>query len=269
MRRPASTAPSRGSSRGVARSCGRSLTLQRVLIEVLLTQAVFLMPSCAYPILPAHLTLRSDDDDHYMGQSKPSRFAARMRPSPSDDLPVEPPVFPFDNQLLPTAADLSPHKLSKMLGPDYDPAFMSSVRPLESINNPNGTLSYDLKRANKLNNLPQDIKDFNLSVPGRRRRLKLKSQKTRRRVLRFLSLYGQCPVHYKWKDLGPRFWPRWIREGNCYNGRSCSIPAGMACKAIQSESKTVLWWHCPKRRHKACRWISIKYPIITRCTCSC
>ena len=245
----------------------------RWLLPVLVTLHTLLVTSVTpVAILPAHLMLRADDDDPFIAQQGhhgAGRYALQMRPSPSDDLPVEPPEFPSDKQFLPKEADLSPHKLRKILGPDYESAFMSSVRPLESIHTPNGTLAYDLKRARKVNGLPAELRSFSIDVNGHRKRLKMRNRKLRRRVLRFLSLYSFCPVHYQWKDLGPRFWPRWIREGKCYNGRSCSIPAGMTCQPKQSAKKTILWWHCYKRKHKACRWIPIKYPIITRCACAC
>lgn len=243
-----------------------------LLLPLLFIQTVLVALATPLPILPAHLLLRAENSDPFTPlHTRPTnhRYPLQMRPSPSDDLPVEPPTFQLDKQFLPTDDDLSPRKLRKLLGTNYDPAFMSSVRPLESIHKPNGTLVYDLKEARKLTHLPDDMHSFSIEVDGHRKRVKVRGRKTQRRLLRFLSLYSYCPLHYQWKDLGPRFWPRWIREGMCYNGRSCSIPAGMSCQPRQSAKKTILLWHCYKRKHRSCRWIAIKYPIITRCSCRC
>ena len=119
---------------------------------------------------------------------------------------------------------------------------------------------------------------FNL--PGRGgsggKRIQIKNRKNRKSLQRYLAWYSYCPVLYRWRDLGRRFWPRWIREGDCGGGggggdkrrqRSCSVPAGMTCKPDRSATKTVLWWHC--RRTGQCGWIPIKYPVIVGCRCSC
>ena len=209
-------------------------------------------------------------EDHLVHtQVKPGKLATRVRPNPSDDLPVSPPLYPADKQLLPSGSELDPERLQSLLGTELDPAFMSTSRPLEAVLRPNGTYVYDLNARQMARAMPQDLQDLRLPhLPERRaRRLRPRGRRSRRALSRYLAAYTFCPVRYQWRDLGDRFWPRWLREGSCTTERSCSVPEGMSCKAQDSETKTVLWWHC--RGRKKCSWIRIGYPIITKCSCSC
>jgi noggin len=63
------------------------------------------------------------------------------------------------------------------------------------------------------------------------------SPKLRRKLVQFLWAYTACPLFEKWRDLGIRFWPRWLKEGHCHSERSCSIPAGMTCQPSQADYK--------------------------------
>ena len=191
------------------------------------------------------------------------------RPKPSEELPVRPPKYPTDKSVIPAVKDLDPVLLRDILGKHYDPIFMSTVRPLEALLHPNGTLVYNFKqgRSFRRRHMPTDFKNiFSANFFDSRRLRSSISKHARRKVQRYLWAFSYCPVLYKWRDLGVRFWPRWIREGNCYNRRSCSVPAGMSCKVSDSTTKTLLWWHCRKPK---CKWILIRYPIITSCSCKC
>ncbi len=207
--------------------------------------------------LEAHLT-----------QIKPGKLT-RTRPHPSEELPVQPPRYPHNNEFLPKQGDFNPKKLKRLLGKDFDSAFMSTTRPLDSILKPNGTLEFNFNARTLARDLPQSLRHGSLNfLPERRKkRLRIKGRRNRTKMSRYLAAYTYCPLHYQWKDLGVRFWPRWIREGSCYTGRSCSIPEGMSCHPKKSTTKTVLWWHC--RGHQHCSWIAIRYPIITGCSCGC
>lgn len=202
-------------------------------------------------------------------QVKPGKLVPRLRPNPSDDLPVSPPLYPSDKQLLPSGSELDPELLQRLLGTELDPAFMSTTRPLESVLRPNGTYEYDFNARELARDLPDDLRNMELPhlTARRERRLRPRGRRARRNLVRYLAAYTFCPVRYQWRDLGERFWPRWLREGSCSTERSCSVPEGMSCRAQDSETKTVLWWHC--RGRKKCSWIRIGYPIITKCACSC
>lgn len=195
-----------------------------------------------------------------------------MRPAPSDTLPVEPPDFPLaKGGSLPTIADKDTFKLKRMLGNGFNAEYMALERPLEKVIMPNGTLDYTPgeTRGYPIKHMDSELKTLAVRIPGRSKKLKIRGERTKKRVLRFLSAYSYCPVQYQWKKMGGRFWPPWLKEGSCYQGRSCSIPPGMSCRPRESLSLSVLWWHCSYNKHKYCKWISIQYPIITSCTCAC
>ncbi|XP_005054386.1 PREDICTED: noggin-2-like [Ficedula albicollis] len=137
----------------------------------------------------------------------------RLRPSPSDNLPVK---------------DIVEHP-----DPEYDPK-------------------------------EQDLDERTL------RKTPPLGKKARRKVLQWLWAHTHCPVLYAWKDLGVRFWPRYIKEGNCLAEKSCSLPEGMFCKPVKSVTKTFLRWHCQGwSSQKYCTWIPVQYPLISECKCSC
>jgi len=192
------------------------------------------------------------------------------RPSPSDALPVQELIENPDTSLDPKEGDMSYRTLRRMLGKKYDRNFMSVVRPLESILRPNGTLEFKIKKGRPKERRPNYIKYFGTPVfIGSDKGTKLRvSRRTRKKIQKYLWSYTHCPVFYTWKDLGIRFWPRWIKEGQCYQKRSCSVPPGMKCKPSDSTTKTILRWHCQEWQ-KNCRWINMHYPMITKCSCSC
>lgn len=250
----------------------RSLSVRmRPWIKLFLNLTVTCLMSSieAASILPSRL--KSTDSNRISNGNgaglRNTEYQPGTRPLPSDELPVGPLFFPTDKEHLPTDRDLNPHVLQKLLGHNFDPHYMSPVHPIE----PNGTFVYDFKKSMPVDEMPEDIKNLAFTLPGRNKKIKVKSKSNRRRMQRFLSTYSYCPVLYQWRDLGQRFWPRWIKEGQCKSllegGRSCSIPAGMTCKRSVADKKTILWWHC--RREYPCEWIEIQYPIITKCTCSC
>ena len=131
--------------------------------------------------------------------------------------------------------------------------------------------SHNKKVADEVDELFQNDKKLLHSKIG---------QKMKRKLTKLLADYTQCPVVYEWKDLGDRFWPRYIRTGTCSQKKSCSFPAGKGCQPAEESHLTLLRKFCGSRRWgkaevespKAgsnCRWISIQYPIVTKCSCSC
>ncbi|XP_055946450.1 noggin-2-like [Argiope bruennichi] len=201
-----------------------------------------------------------------------------MRPVPSHDLPVLDLIEPKDKRYDPKPEDLSPKPLRERLDRDFDKQFMSETRPLESILHPNGTVEFSFKRTKRgklvpSSKMPKEIRHLRLHAlklpDGSRFRMKV-GKKMRRKFKQMLWAYTYCPVAYRWKDLGLRFWPRWIKEGSCLTLGSCSFPSGMSCKPHRFVRKTVLRWHCQDwNKKKHCKWIPVNIPIITECSCSC
>lgn len=259
-------------------------------------------------ILPAHIVLRSDSANDFDGGRSDRRGRGRygsgggggsrrkwskyrLRPIPDDDMDGLP-VLPLDGtsgdrQLGPTSRDLEPRTLTALLGEEFDIEFMAITRPKDSLAHPNGTYLYDASAITRgfAIRLPR-LRGFRVpGSPDSVGRVAIKGRAARRRAQRYLAAYSYCPVFARWRDLGRRFWPRWIREGTCrgdQRARSCSVPPGMTCRPHQSATKTVLWWYCPRSSRgrpgqgssslsstPACGWIRIKYPIITACKCSC
>ncbi|KAL8580023.1 hypothetical protein ACOMHN_061344 [Nucella lapillus] len=193
-----------------------------------------------------------------------------VRPSPSDRLPIEDLLENPDQALDPSPNDLHPKVLRRRLGRHFDEEFFSIEKPT----NLNNSFVYNFKGGRPSGPRPDYLKylrTFRLA-DGRRVRLKM-SKKQRRRLQKLVWSFTFCPVKFSWKDLGVRFWPRWLREGDCWNGKPCSIPPGMTCKPSKNVNKTILRWHCgsrrSRRRRRHCRWISVLYPIITQCSCAC
>jgi len=224
-----------------------------------------------------HPLLKDNDDDEQL-QRQIDHSSRLLRPSPDDSLdglPVLPLIGRYrppsssspssSGSLDPSPADLETRSLLSLLGSDFDSSFMSAARPSESILHPNGSfvpygeeLFANVGLGSTLTRLPA------IRIPGRAatssatRVIAARGREARRRLQRYLAAYSHCPLFVRWRDLGRRFWPRWIREGSCrgpssgtasgaFGGgrvRSCSIPVGMTCRPNHSSTKTVLWWHC-------------------------
>lgn len=209
-----------------------------------------------------------DPDSHL----RESQVSSRSRPLPSDSLPLVGLVEEPDEARDPKDRDLNYKKLRRFLGKSFDPAFMSVVKPNELLEKPNGTVVYKFRKGRPKGKMPGYIKSFASYrlADGRKMRLRIK-KRTKQKVQRYLWGLNHCPVQYVWRDLGLRFWPRWIREGICYSGRSCSIPPGMKCKPFKEIQKIILRWHCKSTDTDEldCAWIHVHYPIIDECQCAC
>ncbi|XP_038618199.1 noggin-2-like [Tachyglossus aculeatus] len=190
----------------------------------------------------------------------------RLRPSPSDSLPVKDIIEHPDPDYDPKEQDLDERALRQRLGSHLDPGFMSVAAPppggAGGGGGGGGGRDGDGGGGGELRRL-----DLGEGPAGARVKL---GRKARRRLAQWLWAYTSCPVVYTWKDLGLRFWPRYLREGSCPPERSCSLPQGMFCRPARSVPKTLLRWHCQGwARHKYCTWIPVQYPVISECKCSC
>ncbi|UYV79689.1 NOG [Cordylochernes scorpioides] len=186
--------------------------------------------------------------------------SAARRVRPSSDLPVLDLIEPQDSMYDPPPSDIDPRALRARLGPHYDPRYMSETRPINRSSPvpsiPTGRMPRELRRLK--------LRSIRLADGTR-----LRSRRARRRAKLLLWAFSYCPVAPRWKDLGIRFWPRWLNDGTCLP-KPCSFPPGMSCRPSRSTRKTILRWYCPNwTQKKNCRWIPIKYPVITGCECSC
>nr|CAG4641552.1 EOG090X037N [Eurycercus lamellatus] len=213
----------------------------------------------------------------------------RVKPQPSSSvssgLPVPDLLESPDAKYDPKPKDIDAAALRLRLKDHFDGRFMSIGQPKEAILYPNGTAEYPVRYNNNNNLSASSSKKANsnnndnlrskwnlgsLQLPdGTRVRTRL-SRKVRKKLEKFLWLYTQCPVIYRWKDLGSRYWPRWIKQGRCHANQSCSFPPGMSCRASEEREVVILRWHCqywdPPR---FCKWIPLHYPIVRQCSCGC
>ncbi|ESN94637.1 hypothetical protein HELRODRAFT_154266 [Helobdella robusta] len=65
---------------------------------------------------------------------------------------------------------------------------------------------------------------------------------------------SSCRVRQTWYDMGPMFWPRYIKQGECEdddgsanNVPTCSWPPGMHCVAAKSHIIRLLNWNCRRQ----------------------
>lgn len=251
--------------------CDEENTMTSVRLRILMLVILVEVGGATHAFL--HLLQEADYDVN----SDPVAFHRRgtSRPAPSDKLPVldliENPSTVFD----PPETELNHRKLRKALGRDFDSEFMGIGRPILAVFQPNGTVTVKKRKGRPKERRPDYIQDIGKPIRyGNQMRLSglNVNRRTKRKIKKYMWNYTHCPVVYAWKDLGIRFWPQWIKEGHCYNGRSCSIPPGMSCRPTGSITRTIFRWHCPlnkKGQLMKCKWIRIQYPIITECSCSC
>ena len=225
--------------------------------------------------------LAGKSSDVYEGERMSKQYTDKygdvtlLRPQPSDDLPIVPIKVPLSKGRPPSSIDLHARRLRKLLGGRIDTRYLHEKEPLDFILRPNGTLVYRFKKGRPEGDMPAEFKQLRFDIPDRRSSIRIKNKKSRRKVKQFLWSYSYCPVMYIWRDLGARVWPRWIREGSCFNDRaSCSFPAGMTCKAEEKTDVYMLYWHCnagtrKKKQATHCKWIRFQYSVITKCGCQC
>ncbi|XP_014243377.1 noggin-like [Cimex lectularius] len=190
-----------------------------------------------------------------------------LRPSYSGIAPDL--IEPIDPSTEPRPRDLNVTVLAAILGPALDLEYSSVAKP---SNTDFAAPHFPFRRNRKgrlvpTGPMPKHVKDVELGFVRLSDGTKLKTRvpnKLRRKLRQLLWALTACPVSNRWRDLGPRFWPRWLKEGHC-PANSCSVPAGMKCKPSRTAHKYLLRWHC----RKSCTWIKVQYPVVTECACSC
>lgn len=212
-----------------------------------------------------------EDGEGVTEQHKMAPALDGARPSPSDKLPIEDLLENPDHAFDPSPKDINQRALLRRLGKQLDRDFLS----IEEPNDANDSFVYDMKGGRPNGPRPDFLKYLRSFPRADGGQVSLQAgRRQRRRLQKLVWAFTYCPVQYAWKDLGVRFWPRWLREGVCWNGKPCSMPPGMTCKPASSVTKTLLRWHCTRsrpaaRRRPDCRWIPVQYPVITQCSCKC
>ncbi|XP_019939967.2 noggin-like [Paralichthys olivaceus] len=211
-----------------------------------------------------------------------------------------------DYQDMPKPRHHRPSLLLRLLGCSFDPFWTSVKKPPEASegdgdmplshhgDKPSGKLPSSL-------NPPPELKD---AAANHHHKLEKEAADldfgplppdVASSIRSWLLSSATCELTYQWKDLGPVFWPRWLRQTDCERSdrvRSCSFPSGMECVTAQTAHIKILAWHCLEirdggdgsrkiKRHdgstemgtseamKSCLWRKVSYPVVTACTCSC
>jgi hypothetical protein len=134
------------------------------------------------------------------------------------------------------------------LGDDFDPRWMSVERP--SANQTSLTSSAASPDDPELLN---DLRRLRFTYRDERGEEHQLRQAVVRQLERWLLDRARCEVRYTWDDLGPLFWPRWIRHGSCDTRAACSWPPGMHCTAAESDTLRVMHWQCRPRASSGAR----------------
>ncbi|KAH9499042.1 Noggin-3 [Bulinus truncatus] len=143
--------------------------------------------------------------------------------------------------------------LQKQLGHLFDKDYMSITEP--SLN----SVQSNFINGRPIGHRPSYLKLMSSTQLQDGSKIKLKvNERTKRKVQNYIWALTMCPVLHTWKNLGNRFWPKWIKEGTCTK-KSCSVPPGMKCKPTENTYKTILRWHCVDyNTNTQCRWIPIE-----------
>ena len=170
----------------------------------------------------------------------------------------------------PLPQDLNPRTLRKKLGNAYDPKRSAITRSEFLWRKLNGSRDNADVRRMLTHSMPAEIKNLDFKMPGMGRYL---GPKASRKLQLWLWKISYCPMLQKWRDLGVRFWPRYLNVGRCSKKSTCSFPKGMRCDVSEVKRVGLLRWYCPdkfkKRLNTNCVWLKFKYPIVAKCKCSC
>ncbi|XP_069052393.1 uncharacterized protein [Lepisosteus oculatus] len=167
---------------------------------------------------------------------------ARSGSPPRAGRPYSLSLSPDDYHYTPRPRHLRPARLLRVLGPSFDPFWMSVERPAEPDRQrrPPADASPELRQgaARYRRKLEQEAHDLELGWTGA-------AEPERFRA--WLVQMATCRLSHQWVDMGPVFWPRWVRHTDCEEPgatHSCSFPAGMSCKRAQVTQIKILAWHC-------------------------
>ncbi|XP_069089266.1 noggin-like [Pleurodeles waltl] len=202
----------------------------------------------------------------------------RRRPS-SGHRPYSLSLSPDDYHYSPKPRHLRAARLLRLLGPSFDPFWMSVEDPRNGSTSGLGTPSRDLadgaaRYRRKLLREAEALAGPALP-PGEA------SANLTRAFRAWLVEQASCRLTSTWVDLGPVFWPRWVRHTDCDEKApsSCSWPPGMACRRAQLTHIKLLAWHCwatpvevvaaTGRTAQQCTWRLVPYPVVAACKCAC
>ncbi|XP_029445980.1 noggin-1-like [Rhinatrema bivittatum] len=206
-----------------------------------------------------------------------------IRKKPSASLrPYSLSLLQDDYHYSPKPKHLRAARLLRLLGPSFDPFWMSVENPQNRSADVADlvTLSQDLAdgATRYQRKLLREAQELNLHTLLPRGESSNTTEAISARLHQWLVDSATCKLTSSWVDLGPVFWPRWVRHTDCNTSyTSCSWPPGMVCRQAQLTHIKLLAWHCwmgkdplsTGRLMNQCTWRQIPYPVVVACKCSC
>ncbi|KAM9324513.1 noggin-like [Gastrophryne carolinensis] len=212
-------------------------------------------------------------------QADPDMGSLRKRLS-SGTRPYSLSLSPLDYHYSPKPKHLHVPRLLRLLGASFDPFWMSVEKPVHNDTNGHfSAFSQDLlEGANRYRKkLTQEAQNIDFGSLKLSEELSANSSLLLLNDLRqWLVQKASCKLTSTWVDLGPVFWPRWVRHTNCdESNNSCSWPPGMSCRQAQITQIKLLAWHCWMHvagkgwTSQKCMWRQVPYPVVAACKCTC
>uniref|UniRef100_A0A3Q3BH45 Noggin n=1 Tax=Kryptolebias marmoratus TaxID=37003 RepID=A0A3Q3BH45_KRYMA len=201
-------------------------------------------------------------------------FQLRAR-LPSHSQPIRPYTLltnADDYPSMPKARHRHPSRLLRLLGSSFDPFWMSVHQPLQEEDT---QFTFRKEKLHSSLELTEATSTHRQKLEKEAAELDFGSLSpdVAQSVRGWLVSSAECELLHRWVDLGPTFWPRWLRQTDCEGpdgGRSCSFPRGMKCVRAQTAHIKILAWHCVEvGAMKRCLWRQVPYPVVTSCMCSC
>ncbi|TGZ68998.1 hypothetical protein CRM22_003970 [Opisthorchis felineus] len=150
--------------------------------------------------------------------------------------------------LRPSSNAESTRKLRKILGSDLQSQWMSvEPPPKDSERTSRSVVTMSMPQQD--DRLLKAVGELNFTVlrssPGTDMVVPVEMTHDQIELVKaWLVQRASCRLDYVWEDLGPLFWPRWIRRGICMNTMACSWPPGMLCRPSGSRQLKLLRWVC-------------------------
>lgn len=170
----------------------------------------------------------------------------------------------------PIASDLDTQVLRNKLGNDFASSYVAVTKDEVQERKKNENPENDFLRKMLVSSMPEEIKHLDFKMPGMGRHLGPRASK---KLQLWLWQISHCSVLHKWKDLGVRYWPRYVNVGRCSKKATCSFPSGMRCRVSKQKQVALLRWRCKdinKARQKTtCQWLKFHYPVVKECKCAC
>ena len=169
--------------------------------------------------------------------------------------------------------------LKNRMGAMFDAEYMSIDEPASfraHDHSKHRRTNKTISSKNRMKNVPpmsEEVK--NLVFVGKRKggSERTLGRKTSDKFRSWLWNLSKCPVRYKWVDLGPKFFPRYLKRGHCSKKKTCSFPAGMKCKEDKYKPVMLLIYIClPSQNYvnASCKWRSMRsLKVLEKCKCSC